>query len=193
MNFMSPEKWFEDFYFNLRNTKCRTQLKDCSFEDGLRGLQLLLRQVRQQNGTVYWVGNGGSNAICSHLSQDVLNKLSIKSFALNDPALMTCMSNDFGYEKVFVRPLKTFMDSNDMLIAISSSGNSENILNAVDIATQAGGKIVTLSSFLPDNKLYGISSDVAFYLPANLYGHAEVGHEAIIHAAVETMFLQENQ
>lgn len=187
---MRPSDWLNEFTNTLANTKCRASGNSLDYEQGLEELGCLLSLIKNQGRSVYWVGNGGSNAICSHLSQDIINKLRIPSYVVNDPALITCMGNDYGFENIFSTPLQVLLKENDLLIAISSSGNSANILNAINIAQEKGSKIVALSSFSANNKLFSQDCDLSFHLPANLYGHAELGHAAIIHSVVECMALK---
>lgn len=190
---MTPLQWFHDLSNSISASRCKIAGTDHDFESGLATAKDLFLKTRAAKGTVYWVGNGGSNAICTHLSQDVLNKLNIASFAINDSSLLTCMSNDFGYENSFSTPLQKLIGSDDLLIAISSSGNSENILNAVKVAQNQKASVIGLSSFKDDNKLHNATTDVSFFLPSNLYGHAEVGHAALLHAVIECLFLEENK
>ena len=110
---------------------------------------------------------------------------------LADAPLLTCMANDFGYAEIYERPLRTLTKKGDMLIAVSSSGNSENILRYARLAREREMKLVTLSAFAEDNPLWQAEADVSFHLPTRLYGHAEVGHEALLHAVLETMMLRE--
>lgn len=190
---MNPTEWFVGLSDSIKNTRCRRRLADTTLDIGFDHLRVLFQETRSKSKTVYWIGNGGSNAICTHLSQDVMNKLNLRSFALNDASLLSCMSNDFGYENSFSKPVGKMISDGDLLIAISSSGNSENILRAVEKAHEKGAKIVTLSSFNDDNKLFTVDADLSFYLPAKLYGHAELGHAALLHAAIECLFLSENK
>lgn len=184
--------WLTDFNDVLMKSRCRLNVKDADLEVGFNAIAALLTDLRARNGALWWVGNGGSSAICSHLSQDALNKLSIRSSVLSDASLMTCMANDYGYAHIYSKPLEKMAQKGDMLIAISSSGRSENILNCVRFANENGLKLVTLSAFDEGNPLWHSEADVSLYLPTKLYGHAEVGHEALLHAVLETLYLREN-
>ncbi len=190
---MDPMAWLEALG-NLRDlTKCKVNGQPAGLPETFATVAALLRDTRERQGTAWWVGNGGSCAICSHLSQDVLNKLEIRSLVLSDPSLMSCMANDFGYAEVYARPLRRFAAAGDMLIAISSSGNSPNILACADLARERGLGLVTLSAFKEDNELWNRESSAAFFLPVEFYGLAEVGHEALLHAAIECQFLAEKE
>ena len=101
------------------------------------------------------------------------------------------MANDFGFEEVFAKPLSFFAGENDILIAISSSGNSKNILNAARVAHEKGMKLITLSGFKENNHLWCMDSDAAVLLQSDLYGIVEAGHEVILHGIIETLWLKQ--
>lgn len=190
---MSPIEWLHALGTLDALTKCKVGGSQAELPEAYAAVANLFRETRDAEGTVWWVGNGGSSAICNHLSQDVLNKLKVRSQTVTDPSLMTCMANDFGYEEVYARPLRQLARKEDMLIAISSSGNSANIVACATEARERGMRVVTLSAFKEDNKLWNHPSEVAFMLPVDLYGLAEVGHEALLHAAIECQWLEETQ
>ena len=185
----NPLQWYDALCETIKATECKMDGKNVPFQKGLEQTISLLTVARQKNATVFWVGNGGSAAICSHLSQDILNKLEIKSLYSGDFSLMTCMANDFGYEQVYAKPLKFFIKKNDLLIAISSSGNSENILLCTKLANKIGAHIISLSGMNPNNKLFNSISDVSFFVQSDLYGIVETSHEAILHGIIETLWL----
>jgi D-sedoheptulose 7-phosphate isomerase len=178
-----------DFFRDLNQAKqnciATTFAEDLgSFRLGLDMGIDLITSCRKQNKKVIFVGNGGSAGIASHLSVDFWKNGNINAIAFNDSSLLTCISNDFGYERVFEEPIKRFANSGDLLIAISSSGGSENILRAVDAAKHKGCSVMTLSGFLPSNPLR-IKGDLNFYLPSDSYGIVEVGHLAVLHAMLD--------
>lgn len=135
---------------------------------------------REQGNSVYLIGNGGSAGIASHALTDFLNVCRLRAFTLHDSSLITCMANDFGYENAFSRILNTILQPQDILIAISSSGNSPNICNAAQTATQKKGIVVTFSGFQENNSLRSLG-DINFWLNSNDYGLVEMGHQFILH------------
>ena len=92
------------------------------------------RSMRDLGGTVYVIGNGGSAGIASHFSTDLIKELQIPSQTLFDSNLMTCLSNDLGYENVFSYPLSKLIKPYDILVVISSSGQSSNMIKAAEVA-----------------------------------------------------------
>ncbi len=161
-------------------------------EEGCHAAGTLIKKTIESGASVWWVGNGGSAAISSHLSQDMLNKLGARSFYLGDSSLMTCMANDFGYENVYAKPLEKLVNSKDLLIAISSSGNSKNIIRCVELARRKGMNVIALSGFKETNTLWNIEVNVSFFVSADLYGIVEVSHEAILHSVIESLWQEEN-
>ncbi|MBU2627937.1 MAG: SIS domain-containing protein, partial [Proteobacteria bacterium] len=178
----NPMDWLNELNRVILSARCRIHSKESAFEQGLAKATQLLNTAILNKTSVFWAGNGGSAAICSHLAQDVLNKLNIKSLYTGDASLMTCMANDFGYEQVYARPLKAFIQKNDILIAISSSGNSDNILTCVELANKMGLHVISLSGMKDNNKLFNSACDVSFFTQSDLYGIVETSHEAILHA-----------
>ena len=183
----SPLGWLEGLAEALRDTACRRDGEALPLAEGLHALADLWRRQRDNDARVYWIGNGGSAALVSHLSQDLLNKCRVQSATFNDPALLTCMANDYGYEDVFRRPLLALARPGDLLVAVSSSGTSENIVAAAKSAIDGDLAVVTLSAFDPANLLHALPAPLAFHTPAATYGQAEVAHTALLHAALDTL------
>jgi D-sedoheptulose 7-phosphate isomerase len=137
-------------------------------------------ELKRRGGTIYLVGNGASASIASHFAADLAKNAGLHTEVFSDLSLITAISNDLGYEHVFSEPLKRRGKRGDVLIAISSSGKSPNILRAVKEAKTLKMKCVTLSAMSPDNPLRG-KGTLNAYIPADSYGHAETCHAAILH------------
>jgi D-sedoheptulose 7-phosphate isomerase len=149
-------------------------------EEALVALVGLLKDLRARGGRLYLVGNGGSAGVASHAVTDFLNVGKIRATTLHDPSLLTCMSNDYGYEVAFARIIATMAAREDALIAISSSGQSANIRNAAAEMRRLGGKVVTLSGFKGDNPLRALG-DFNIWLDSTDYGMVEIGHQFVLH------------
>lgn len=154
--------------------------------DGLAAASEVIVRNAKRGGKVLAVGNGGSSVIASHIAIDCWNNAGIRAMAFNDAALLTCISNDFGYENVFEKPIAFFADENDTLIAISSSGQSENILRAAKAARHRGCTVITLSGFRPNNPLRRLG-DYNLYVPASEYGFVEVIHQYLCHCLFDAV------
>jgi D-sedoheptulose 7-phosphate isomerase len=133
-----------------------------------------------------FVGNGASAAIASHQAVDYWKTGGMRALAFNDPALLTCISNDFGYPQVFEKPIEMFADEGDVLMAVSSSGRSENIVRAARAARQKGCRVITMSGFDRENPL-GRLGDLNFYVASKSYGHVEVTHLSLSHCLLDTI------
>lgn len=132
------------------------------------------------------LGNGGSNAISCHLAQDYTKALGIKTIAFGDSSRMSCYANDYGWDNAYTKFLEHFADSDTIVVLISSSGNSQNILNAAEYCVSKH-TMITLSGFNHDNKLrtkYGPLSLLNFYVPSTDYGIVEILHELILHSVI---------
>ena len=140
---------------------------------------------RKNCGIAYIIGNGGSAGIASHFCTDLIRTLNIPASTLTDSNVTTCLSNDFGYEAIFSRQLDLLIKEHDLLIAISSSGQSNNIINAVDVAKNKQVNVITLSGFDINNPLRS-KGDLNFYLNSHDYGLVEMGHFFLLHTLIDT-------
>lgn len=148
--------------------------------------EVVLRQSKK-GAKVIIVGNGGSASIASHIAADFIKNLNTPALSFSDPSLLTCLSNDLGYEKVFSAPIGVMAKKGDILFAVSSSGKSRNILNAAIEGKKRGCFVVSFSGFLPNNPLRK-KGDVNFYVPSLAYGAVEITHLAICHAIVDILY-----
>jgi D-sedoheptulose 7-phosphate isomerase len=154
-------------------------------------LEAAFEEVRQAahaahdaGNKIIFIGNGGSAGIASHLAIDFSKNGSLRALAFNDPSALTCLGNDLGYENVFAKQLDFHARPGDLLIAISSSGRSPNILAAVKMARTRGCRVVTFSGFDAGNELRR-TGDVNFYVRSKEYGFVEVAHLALCHAVLD--------
>lgn len=152
--------------------------------EALEGMIAAFRAAHAAGGKLIFVGNGGSAAIASHQAYDYWKNGKLRAISLNDPAMLTGSANDFGYPDVFAKPIAMFAAPQDVVIAISSSGQSPNILQAAEEARRIGCRVMTLSAFKQDNPLRRLG-DVNVYLPTDVYGHAEIGHLTVLHIMLD--------
>lgn len=145
---------------------------------------LFLAQARNGSNKIMFVGNGGSAGIVSHEVFDYWKNGGLRTMCFNDPASLTGSANDFGYANVFSRPLSVFAQAGDILIAISSSGQSSNIVNAAIEARKRDCTVVTLTGFSEGNPLRRLG-DYNFHVPSSHYGMVEVAHLAILHSFLD--------
>lgn len=159
-------------------------------EEGMDRVKRVIQDLTAAGGKVMFIGNGASAAIASHMATDFWKNAEIRAMAFNDASGLTCISNDFGYSRVFEKPIERFADPGDLLIAISSSGQSENILRAVAAARAREVKIITFSGFDPENPLRKLG-ELNFYVPSFQYGIVEIVHLSLLHCLVDFMIKEQ--
>ena len=150
------------------------------YEKGIQKNLEMLESLRDRGGNLFLVGNGGSAGVVSHILTDFINVNKLNARTLHESSLLSCMSNDYGYENSFSEPLSTLAREKDLLIAVSSSGRSPNIHNAVKSVKKAGGEAITLSGFGEDNPLRSMG-DLNIWLGSTSYGLVEIGHLFYLH------------
>ncbi|HVJ52125.1 MAG TPA: SIS domain-containing protein [Aliidongia sp.] len=153
-------------------------------ETALRRAMEMARTTHRRGNKLMFIGNGGSAAIASHMAIDYSKNGGMRSLAFNDPAALTCLGNDHGYEHVFAKQLEFHAVAGDFLIAISSSGRSENIIRGVEMARSLSCQILTLTSFNGDNPLRRLG-DLNIYVATSAYGFAEISHLTLCHAILD--------
>ena len=148
-------------------------------DDQLNKIIEIIKKTIKNKGKVYIVGNGGSSSIASHVSVDMAKVAKVPSSTFNNANLITCFANDFGYENWVTEAIKSYTNKNDMMILISSSGTSKNIVNAAKFCKKNSIDLITLSGFKKNNPLskYG---NVNFHVNSNQYNFIEMSHHIIL-------------
>ena len=151
---------------------------ELSLDEGGNTVLALIQETKKKKAKAVVIGNGGSAAIASHMQNDLCKAVKMRALVFTEQSLLTALANDDGYQTAYETLMDLWADADDLLIAISSSGQSENILRCVRAAQKAGARIVTLSGFAANNPLRALG-DVNFYIPSNSYGHVELAHAAL--------------
>lgn len=146
-----------------------------------------LLDARSRAATIFFIGNGGSAATASHFANDLAigtnsYEIPFKFVSLTDNVpILTALGNDFGYEEIFVRQLQVYGQKGDILIGISASGNSINLIKSFEYARITGIKTVAITAF-DGGKMKAIA-DEGIHVPteANEYGPAEDAHMVLDH------------
>ena len=178
--------YIEDLINILRNTEIRKGTKE-KYEDYSQGVQVLVdifTRHKNKGSQVFFIGNGGSSAIASHMTADFMKNGGMNTYSLYDNAVTTCMGNDYGYENIFSRPMQFLVREDDLVIAISSSGNSANIVNAIQVAKEKKAEVITLTGFEATNKAKQMG-DINVYVPCCKYGMVESIHNLILQQIVD--------
>jgi D-sedoheptulose 7-phosphate isomerase len=147
---------------------------DFHHEDFLKIIKIL-KEIKKKKKKVILVGNGGSAAMASHVSVDLTKICKIRAVNFNEADLLTCLSNDYGYENWIQKALSFYADKGDLLICISSSGQSKNIINGAKFAKKIGCKVVTLTGFDKKNKVKKIGH-INLWLNSKNYNLVEMTH-----------------
>ena len=148
-----------------------------------RSVELILK-CKRNNGKVFIVGNGGSSSIASHVSVDFAKVANVQSNTFNNANLITCFANDYGHENWVKEAIKAYTQKNDILILISSSGTSNNIINAAKYCNENNIPLITLSGFDKLNPLSKLG-DVNIHINSNNYNYIEMSHHIILLSIVD--------
>lgn len=179
------DKYITELIQTLNYTKFYIENnKELDYESGIKDMVDCFTKYKINKRQIFFIGNGGSSAIASHMTTDFMKNGGMKTYSLYDNAITTCMGNDYGYEYIFSKPLEFLGQEGDLLVAISSSGNSQNIVNAVNIAIMKGMETITFTGFKTDNKIKQMGRRNV-YVPSNKYGIVESIHNLILQQIVD--------
>lgn len=169
-------------------------LSNDGFLQSIDDAAALLANTFKEGGKVIACGNGGSHCDAMHFAEELTgryrdNRPGLPAIAISDPSHMSCVSNDFGYEFVFSRYVEAVGKPNDVLFGLSTSGNSKNILKAIEAAREGGMKVIALTGN-DGGKMNGLA-DVEIRAPFN--GYADRIQEIHIKAIHTIIMLVEKQ
>lgn len=152
--------------------------------DIIQKIIAVLFETSSNGGTIFSCGNGGSTCDSMHLTEELVARFKrerpgIKAQHFCDPSTITCWTNDYDFEGVFERQVRTFMTPRDVLVAFSTSGKSPNIIRALKAAKEIGAKTILLGG-----KTGGEAKQVAdtsLIVDSSLTSHAQEAHSVLIH------------
>ena len=145
----------------------------------------IITEVDKNGKKTIIFGNGGSSAIASHFSVDLTKNARVRCVNFNEPDLLTCFSNDFGYEKWVEKSIEYYGDEGDTVILISAGGNSPNMINGAKKAKEKKfSKVITLTGNDKNNKLSKLG-DINFWVDSKAYNHIENVHQVILLSLVD--------
>jgi len=163
--------WFKK-YFNLYHEF----LFDHTVYDKLIELKNMIIDTNQKGKKLIFLGNGGSAAISSHVAVDLSKNAKIRAINFNEAGLITCLANDYGYEEWMAKAIEMYGDQGDLIIIISSSGKSLNVIKAARAAKKKGITVVTFTGFEIDNPLKK-EGDLNLWLNCRAYNIVEMVHQ----------------
>ena len=143
-----------------------------------------IKKVSLVGKKVILAGNGGSAAIASHVSVDFTKAAGIRAINFNEADLLTCFANDYGFDRVFEKAVEFYGDEGDLLILISSSGSSANVVNAARRAKELDIGVITFSGFKSDNLLRQLG-DINFWVDSKAYNIVEMTHHIWLLAVLD--------
>ena len=141
-------------------------------------------ETHQSGKKIIVVGNGGSAAMASHVAVDFTKAAGMRAINFNEADLITCFANDYGYEHWVAKALEAYADPGDLVILISSSGKSLNMLNGAKKAKKMGVSVITVSGFLSDNPLKKLG-DLNLWVGSSEYNIVEMTHHVWLVAIID--------
>ena len=172
------EKFFTDYFKFMQ-----AGMESISHEDLVKAVDKI-KAVSKAGNKLIIAGNGGSAAIASHVAVDFTKAASIRAINFNEADLLTCFANDYGYEKVFEKAVEFYGDEGDLLILVSSSGSSKNVVNAAKRAKELKMGVITFSGFNSNNPLRNLG-DINFWIDSKAYNIVEMTHHIWLLAIVD--------
>ena len=166
----NPRIWLKNYFAQYSNN---------IFTDELMGKLIELYDIciktRLADKKLILAGNGASASISSHLAVDFTKQGRVRAITFNEPSLITCFSNDYGYDNWLAKALEFYADEGDVVILISCSGKSPNVVKAADFAKRRKLAVISLTGFDEHNPLKEMS-DLSFWMPSNAYNIVESVH-----------------
>ncbi len=148
-------------------------------------LSSYFKEVKNKKSKIIIVGNGGSASIASHVTTDLSKVCKIRAINFNEGNFLTCFSNDFGYQNWVVEALKIHADKKDLIVLISSSGTSLNIVNAAKYLKKLKFNFITLNGFDKNNPLLKKYGDINFSVKSSNFNLIENTHQFILLTALD--------
>ena len=170
-------------YFKNYFQKYNKILTDIEISNFIK-LEKLLKNYKNKKKRVFIFGNGGSSSISSHVATDLIKICKIKALNLSDHNLITCFANDYGFENWIMESVKSLVNKEDLVILISSSGQSKNVINAAKLCKINKIKLVTFTGFNKNNKLSKLG-DLNFWVNSKKYNFVENIHQTWLLSIVD--------
>jgi len=162
----------------------KSSIFNSSVMDELIEVKSVWEAAHSNGKKVIFSGNGGSAAMASHCAVDLTKNAGVRAINFNEADLITCFSNDYGYEKWVEKAIEFYGDGGDVLVLISSSGNSMNMVNAADMAKNMKIPVITFTGFSAKNKLHK-KGDLNLWVDSKAYNIVEMTHHIWLLAIVD--------
>ena len=177
---MSELNFLKNYFSSLKNL-----LNNEKYYEDLIKVKEILKSTHSKGKKTLIFGNGGSAAIASHFSVDLTKNARVRCTNYNESDLLTCFSNDFGYERWVEKAIEFYSDEGDSLILISAGGNSPNMVNGAKQAKKLKiNKIITFTGNQENNNLKKLG-DINFWVDSKAYNHIENVHQILLLSLVD--------
>lgn len=163
---------------------CDKMHNNFKYTQGIQRIVDIIRECKKNKKTLYICGNGGSAGIAQHMTADFIKNGGLRTYNMYGSSTITCISNDLSYEYVFSKQLELLANDGDVLIAISSSGESENIVRSINTIKLLNGKVITFTGFKENNRINKMG-DYNVYVPVENYGMVESIHNLVLQQIVD--------
>jgi D-sedoheptulose 7-phosphate isomerase len=164
------QQFLEDYFSYYRQFVFEADVRE-----ELTAFAAICQRIKASGNKLIFAGNGASASISSHAATDFTQHARVRTICFNDHNLLTCFSNDYGYEHWVARALDAYADDGDVVVLISSSGSSPNVVNAAQYASDKGFQVISFSGFAPDNPLRKFG-DPSFWIDSRAYNVVESTH-----------------
>lgn len=178
------ELYFKEVYDGLNKTSVTYNGKEITLAEGVGLWVDAARRIQENDGLMFFCGNGASCTMAEHMSHDWFQNGKVNTYTVSETAHLTAISNDVSYDDVFAYRIERILKESDILVTISSSGNSPNVIRAIEEAKKKGAFVVTVSGKNPDNKSRKMG-DLNFHVPLDTYGLVESSHAVLIHCVLD--------
>ena len=172
-----------DNFFHMYFSEISKAVESADLESLKESIKII-NDCSAKNGKLILVGNGGSAAMASHVSVDFTKTANIRAVNFNEADLITCFGNDYGYENWVAKAIEAYADTNDVVILVSSSGSSKNIINGATKSVSMKLTTVTLTGFDYDNPVKKIG-DINLWVDSSSYNVVEMTHHIWLLAMVD--------
>ena len=159
-------------------------INDATIIEELIKIKSLFQNTSKEEGKVILAGNGGSAAMASHVAVDITKNAGIRAVTFNEYDLITTLANDYGYENWISKAIELYHNPKDIIVLISASGQSLNVLNAANKSKELGLTVITFSGFTSNNPLLKLG-DINLWVDSEVYNIVEMTHHIWLLAIVD--------
>lgn len=181
--------YFTEVIEGLRRASVTYHQDEITMEEGVRQWCKFARETQKRGGMLFFCGNGASATMAEHMSHDWFQNAKVNTYTCSETSHITAISNDVSYADVFAYRIERILTDKDILVTISSSGNSANVIRAIEEARKKGAFVITVSGKDAANKSR-VLGDLNFYVPLDTYGLVESAHAVLLHSALDAFLEQ---